>query len=77
MPKKILKIIFCRLKIFDTGALDDLYLLLICADQRATKLLASNAGTRCLGFFKGEEGVGHSASWSFADDYSWPKGCNI
>ena len=27
----------------------------MCADQRATKLLASNAGTRCLGFFKGEE----------------------
>ena len=46
---------------FDSGAPDELYLLLICADQRATKLLASNAGTRCLGFFKGEEGVGHSA----------------
>ena len=28
-------------------------------------------------FFKGEEGVGHSASWSFTDDYSRPKGCNI
>ena len=51
MSKKILKIIFCGLKIFDSGAPDDLYLWLICADQRATKLLAANADTRCLGLF--------------------------
>ena len=38
---------------FDRGVPDDLYLWLICADQRATEFLAANTGTRCWGFLRG------------------------
>ena len=46
---------------FDCGVPDDLYLWTATTYERETKFLAANTGTRCLGFFKGEEGVGHSA----------------